>query len=58
MGGAVQPVLSMERGTLNGDDDDDDDDEWLHLPWPLNMEIMNDPLVVQTFYKLLLGFTH
>ena len=27
MGGAVQPVLSMERGTLNGDDDDDDDDE-------------------------------
>lgn len=28
MGGAVQPVLSMERGTLNGDDDDDDDVPW------------------------------
>jgi hypothetical protein len=26
LGGTVQPVLSMERGTLNGDDDDDDDD--------------------------------
>jgi len=25
LGGTVQPVLSMERRTLNGDDDDDDD---------------------------------
>ena len=36
MGGAVQPVLSMERGTLNGDDDDDDGVKSTTAMWQLS----------------------